>query len=91
MTTEFAITELMLLVIAGFSAFITWEFYKSRNGRLRILIIELFLAKIWVYGGAFILYLIVDNMTAWMRLALNVPMFIVMLRLYGYIRGLKHE
>lgn len=73
--------------IAILSAFISWEFYKSKNGRLRILIIWLFVAKVFVYGGAAVLIL-ANGYTypSWLKVALNTPMFLVMIELYGYIR-----
>lgn len=70
------------------SAFIAWEFYKSKDGRLRILIIWLFLAKVIVYGGAAVLILFQGhNYPSWVKVALNAPMFVVMIELYGFIRN----
>lgn len=75
------------ITIAILSGFIAWEFYRSRDGMLRILIISLFVAKVFVYGGAVLFILFNGHVfPAWLRAALNVPMFIVMIRLYGYIR-----
>lgn len=74
------------------SALVAWEFYRSQNGMLRILIIALFLGKIWVYGGAFIYYQLTDmNLVdapnpLMFRLILNAPMLVVMILLYRYIR-----
>lgn len=75
------------LTIAALSAFIAWEFWRSRDGRLRILVIRLFLAKILVYGGAAML-LIFNGIgyPSWLKVALNAPMFVVMIELYGFIR-----
>ncbi len=73
--------------VALLSAFIAWEFYKSKDGRLRILIIWLFLAKVLVYGGAGTLFLLHGvNYPSWLKVALNAPMLIVMIELYGFIR-----
>jgi len=75
------------LTITVLSAFIAWEFYRSRDGRLRILVIRLFLAKIFVYGGAAALLIFNGaNFHSWIKVALNAPMFIVMLELYTFIR-----
>ena len=81
------LSELFLIVIAALSAFIAWEFYISKNGRLRILIIRLFACKVWTYGGAAIAYMMELPIDVWtLRVLLNLPMFIVMLQLYRYIR-----
>jgi len=81
------IALLFLIVIALLSAFIAYEFWRSKDGRLRILIIRLFLSKIWVYGGAAIAYTWSINLDEWVtRVILNAPMFIVMIQLYGFIR-----
>lgn len=75
------------LTITLLSGFIAYEFYKSRDGRLRILIIRLFVAKVFVYGGAAALLILHGiNYASWMRVALNTPMFFVMLSLYAFIR-----
>lgn len=75
------------LTIAVLSVFIAYEFYKSKDGRLRILVIRLFLAKVFVYGGAAALLMFHGiNYPIWIKVALNAPMFVVMLELYAYIR-----
>ncbi len=58
MTTEMIFSQGMFWGIFIFSALIAYEFYLSRDGQLRILIIELFLSKCWCYGiaGAFYLF-----------------------------------
>lgn len=85
------ISQLLFWGIAVFSLLIAIKFYQSKDGRLRVLIIELFLAKIWVYGGAAVYYLLQDVgfiphwSPVFIRLALNLPMFFVMFRLYVFI------
>jgi len=75
------------LTITLLSAFIAWEFWRSRDGRLRVLIIRLFLAKIFVYGGAAALLIFHGaNYHTWLKVALNAPMFFVMIQLYSFIR-----
>lgn len=82
-----SITELFLIVIAVFSALIAYEFYNSKDGRLRVLIIRLFVAKVWVYGGAAIVYMANLPLNEWVvRFVLNLPMFIIMLQLWEFIR-----
>jgi hypothetical protein len=83
------ILQVFLWVITVTSAFIAYEFYKSKDGRLRILIIELFIAKVWVYGGSALYYLFMPETTILVKIGLNLPMLIVMLRLYHYIRNKK--
>lgn len=86
------LSQTFLLIIVAMSALVAWEFYKSQNGMLRILIIALFLGKIWVYGGAFIYYQLTDmgivktRNPLLFRLVLNFPMLVVMTLLYRYIR-----
>lgn len=81
------LSELFLIVIAVLSAFIAYEFWRSKDGRLRVLIIRLFACKVWTYGGAAIAYILVLPIDVWtLRVVLNAPMFIVMLQLYKYIR-----
>jgi len=93
MTTEMLISQLIFWGIVIFSGMIAYEFYLSRDGLLRILIIQLFLAKCWQFGVAGSYYL------AWdlgyfqtfdqvlLRVVCNTPMVIVMWRLWLYIRN----
>lgn len=78
-----------LVVIAVFSAAIAIEFYKSKDGVLRILIIQLFVSKLWLYGGISIYY-------AWLYgkvdtdmylITVLTPMFVTMVQLFLYIRN----
>lgn len=87
-----ALSQSFLLIIVIMSALVIWEFYKSKDGQLRILIISLFVAKIWVYGGAFVCFALIDleviapvNQLL-LRLVLNAPMCFVMIKLWQYIR-----
>ena len=87
MTPNEAISQIELWTVAILAAVIAYEFYKSVNGRLRILLIRLFVTKVWVYGGAAIYYLILPDIPfIYIRIILVAPMFIVMLQLWGYIR-----
>jgi len=95
MITSEIISQLLFWSIVIFSGVIAYEFYRSKDGRLRILIIELFLAKMWCYGVAGTYYLLWDlhhvssDNALWLRIVCNLPMFIVMLRLYQFIRVKK--
>lgn len=86
------LSQLLLLVIVIMSALVAWEFYRSKDGQLRVLIISLFLTKIWVYGGAFVCFALVDLgviqpvNTLLLRLILNAPMCFIMVKLWKYIR-----
>jgi hypothetical protein len=86
------LSQAFLLIIVAMSLLVAWEFYKSKDGMLRILIISLFIAKVWVYGGAFVYYQLADFRFVdapnplLFRLVLNFPMLIVMVLLYRYIR-----
>lgn len=81
--------QIFLWTIAVLSGIIAYEFYTSKNGRLRLLMIELFCAKVFVYGGAAVWYLIHPGQYAIVRICLNLPMFFVMLKLWGFIRRNK--
>lgn len=86
------LSQLFLLTIAVMSALIAYEFYRAKDGQLRLLIIGLFVSKIWVYGGAFIYYMLIDLKIIGLidpllfRLILNFPMVVVMIKLWIYIR-----
>ena len=83
-----SLSILFLAVISALAAFISYEFYVSKDGRLRVLIIRLFACKVWTYGGAAIIYGLALPIDVWtVRFFLNLPMFIVMLQLYRYIRN----
>jgi len=88
MSNIFWAAEFTLMVIVIMSGGIAWEFYKSRNGRLRQLIIALFVCKVWVYGGAgmFFIFWEPDANSVLRMLILNIPMMAVMLYLWKYIR-----
>lgn len=92
MTPEMILSQILFWSITVASGFIAYEFYISQNGKLRKLIIELFCAKMFVYGGAGLYYLLQDlgmfhdAQPIWMRVVLNFPMAIVMVRLYRFIK-----
>ena len=88
MNIDLILIEIVLWTIAIMSGLIAYEFYKSRDGRLRVLIISLFLCKVYLYGGSAVWFLFssAGNWTLVRALLFNVPMFIIMLRLWGYIR-----
>ena len=83
--------ELILLTIVVMSGLIAWEFYKSRNGQLRKLLIALFACNVYLYGGAAIWFFFLPPSTDGLMRAiiLNTPMMIIMVNLYKYIR--KHN
>lgn len=95
LTLEMIGSQIMFWVITILAVLITWEFYRSVDGRLRILMIQLFLSKVWIYGFAGTFYLFwdfgyfrsVDQL--WVRLICNVPMFIIMIKLWLYIKYKK--
>ena len=85
---NFILIQFILLTIVLMSALIAREFYISKNGQLRRLMVFLFLAKVWVYGGASILFFIwpPEPQTLVRVIVLNFPMMVVMLNLWRYIR-----
>ena len=84
------ISQIELIAIAILSAFIARDFYISKDGRVRILMIRLFISKIWVYGGAALYYwLCPDQNMIWVRIILNLPMVIIMFQIWAYIRSVN--
>lgn len=88
MKVDDIVLQIFLWIIVFISVFIAHEFYKSKDGRLRVLVIRLFLAKIFVYGGAAIAIIWGIN-TPLVKIGLNLPMLLVMLQLYAFIRRKK--
>lgn len=86
------VSQILFWTVAILAALIAYEFYKSHDGLLRILIINLFIAKVWVYGGAAIFYLLVTFgylkgvPIVMLRIVLTLPMFIIMIQLYRFIK-----
>lgn len=95
LTVEEIISQIIFWTIVVLSVNIAWLFYKSQDGRLRVLVIELFLSKIWVYGLAATYYLCLDFghfrdlNVIWVRIICNAPMFWIMLKLRNYIVNKK--
>lgn len=76
-----------IIFIAILSGLIAYEFYKSQDGRLRILIIRLFEAKVWLYGGSVLFYFIALKIdVSLLKLLLITPMAVIMFQLWDYIR-----
>jgi hypothetical protein len=90
MTLEEVISQILFWSIGIFSAVIAWSFYKSVNGRLRILMIRLFCCKVWLYVGAALWFLIIYKHTTisfvYIRIVLTLPMAITMFHIYRFIR-----
>lgn len=87
MTTELIVIEIILGTIALMSALIAHEFYRSTAGNgLRFWFVALFICKVILYGGSALIYLVWPDISPLWRIALNTPMVIVMLKLWGYIR-----
>lgn len=81
------ILQIFLWTIVLVSGFLAYEFYRIKDGRLRVLMIRLFIAKVLVYGGGALFQLgIIDFPGNIYKILINLPMFLVMLQLYKYIR-----
>ena len=95
MIYEMTISQILFWGITLFSCMIWWEFYKSVDGRMRVLVLRLFATKIWIYGLAGTYYLIWDFgylrdvSGLWLRITCNLPMVIVMFEWYRYIKYKK--
>lgn len=85
-------SQIMFWTIVVLAWLIFYEFKRSVDGKLRILIMELFLAKVWAYGLAGLYFLFWDfgyfqtTSVLWLRLIVNLPMFWVMIKLYRFIK-----
>jgi len=89
MKTELLLIQIALWVIVLISAGLVREFYTStKTNGLRLRMIALFSCKIWIYGGAAVIFLIwpPTGNALFRILLLNTPMVIVMLWLWGYVR-----
>lgn len=82
------LVELILWAIVCLSGLIAREFYKAKSDPLRDILISFFICKVWLYGGTAVVFLIfTSDLKALLRLvAFNAPMFLVMLKLYWYIK-----
>jgi hypothetical protein len=89
------LSQILFWGITIFSGLIWWEFYKSKNGRVRVLSMRLFATKVWVYGVAGVYYLLLDFgafkdvSPLFIRVLCNAPMIIVMFEWYRYIKYKK--
>lgn len=67
------------------------KFYKSVDGRLRILCIQLFSSIAWLFGISAIYWLLWDTgyftdvPLIWLRIIGNLPMFLIMFKFDSYI------
>lgn len=74
----------------------SYYFYKSKDGRLRVLIIGLFLSVGWAHGVAGAYYLaydlkLVGDWTVGIRILCNAPLALMIIRFVDYIRNVtKH-
>lgn len=89
---DMILSQIMFWGITLYAAIICYRFYQTVDGKLRVLMIELFISKIWAYAIAGLFFLLwdmgyLDNFPQiYMRLVCNLPMLIVMYRLERYIR-----
>lgn len=92
---EFWLAEMIFFIISAISALVILAFWNAKGDhKLKWLLIELFGAKIWVYGGSGIyLYLVTFSTTNLSLIPaliiINTPMVIVMYRLYKFIKKSK--
>lgn len=89
---EMILSQLIFWGVVVFSFLIYLQFKRFKDGKLRLLIMELFLAKMWCYGVTGLYYLFWDanyfhdwNLIV-LRIFCNIPMLITMARLYFYIK-----
>lgn len=88
---EMILSQLIFWGVVVFAFLIYLQFKRSKDGKLRLLIMELFLAKMWCYGVAGLYYLLWDAnyLHDWnlivLRIVCNIPMLIAMARLYFFI------
>lgn len=92
MDWRFIASEILFVFIAISSGFIAYDFYRAKNGKLRRLMIALFLSKVWLYGGSAV-YLLVKHYKHLLWISDQLfpviactPMFITMLFIWKYVR-----
>jgi hypothetical protein len=81
--------QVELVAIAFIALAIAVEFYKYKDGILRIIIIELFSSKVLLYGGMAVYFAWLHgwvNVLVYLQVLL-IPMLSVMIQLYLYIRN----
>lgn len=61
MTQNLAWTEMMLIVVFAFAILVAREFYRSRNGTLRKLMIAYFVIEAFVYGTSALYFYLYDQ------------------------------
>ncbi len=96
-TIEMIASQVLFWGITIFSIMIWYEFHRSVDGRMRILVLRLFASKIWVYGLAGAFYLCYDFgyfrdfPQIYLRLACNLPMVVIMYQWWVHIRMKKAD
>lgn len=86
------LVESFWVVIAILSALIVYEFFRSKDGRLRVRIIWFFASLFWLYASPFLYYLLVyagyfrDVSIDVIKIVLTFPMFVAMIFLYRFIK-----
>jgi hypothetical protein len=95
MIYEVVASQLLFWGIVYFSYKIYVAFNHSVGDKLKYLVMELFLTKMWTYGIAAAYYLMYDLhligvvSSLWIRIICNAPMVWVMYRLWNYIKNYK--
>lgn len=84
---ELVLSEVMTVIIVLIGFIIARDFYISRNGILRKILIWYFIVEVFVYSLAFIYWLDVLAISVGLfRLIVLVPKFIIKLRLLWYLK-----
>jgi hypothetical protein len=86
------ISVILFSVVVAISLVLFNVFRRTINGKLRVLMMQLFITKVWTYGASAVYFVLQYNnlmmwlKPQWFRVIAVVPMVWVMLRLYQYIR-----
>lgn len=94
MNQNFLITELLFLIVALVDGLVAWQFYISRNGILRKLMLVYFCVDLYIFAINFIYfgmiglgYGVISLMA--LRFCVLIPKVIIAMRVYYYLRTKK--
>lgn len=81
------ISEIIFAIIYVIAGFVVYELVKSKNGRLRKIMIAYFSSVVFIYVGASLYYLFPDTVSVnTFRIIVSAPKAITMLMLYNHLR-----
>jgi hypothetical protein len=97
MSWDLFIAELLFLIIGGGSLLLSLDFYYSKNGRLRKLLMWFFFSQFWVVSISGVYYFFTEKGFSFpiefgvVRIIALTPMAIIMLLIRKYVRESKSK